>query len=110
MPFCSASFTAASPAFTVNFGESSTNPTAFKSRGPGSPVLGDWLLQNTETGYPETFPLGRTPPNNTAASATRVRMVFAGLTPNVTIFVPVSVFSNETSSGVPVGFDGGNYQ
>ena len=82
---CSA-ISAASPAFNVQFGEDF--PYVFKTPGSAATnsTLGSWYANNTETGYG----VSAGGVSNTAASGTRIRIVFHNIPANVAVYVPIA--------------------
>jgi hypothetical protein len=97
-PACNA-FTAANPAFNLNFGENMLDPLAFKTQvGLNNSTLGWWLTSNTETGYTVQTMVGNNPVGNTSTSGTRVRVIFNNIPANVKIYVPLSPASNQKNS------------
>ncbi len=96
--------TAASSAFTLKFGEGGTLPNAFKTQGGSSNTTEEsWLSNNTETGY--FVVVGNFP--NVANSGTRIRMIFNNVPAGMSLYVPVTIKTDQTIptnfGAVPVG-------
>ena len=99
-PVCS-TITPAAAAFKVKFGENSLAPAAFKTRGGnGNAAIGSWATNNTETGY---FLQNDGVPLNMASSGTRLRILFTNIPNNISLYVPVSVSSNQLIGFSPAG-------
>ena len=99
-PVCS-TVTPATPAFMVKFGENSVSPAAFKTQGgSGNITVGSWATNNTETGY--YLPTDG-PPLNLANSGTRLRILFTNIPNNVSVYVPLTVASDQLVELTPAG-------
>lgn len=93
-PGCFA-YTAATPAFRVNFGENSSDPLAFKVQGgAANSSIGSWYSNNTETGYY----VSSGGSNNQASSGTRLRVQFTGLPSGASVYMPLALSSSTASS------------
>jgi hypothetical protein len=99
-PVCS-TVTPAAPAFTVKFGENSLSSAAFKTEGgSGNTTVGSWAANNTETGYllqNDGVPL------NQANSGTRLRILFTNIPNNISVYVPLTVASDQLVETTPAG-------
>ena len=99
-PVCSA-ISSATPAFNVTFGESDSDPVAFKTKGSSitNASLLEWVNSNTETGY---YVSSAT--NNLASSGTRVKVTFTNVPANINVFAPLTISTDQLDlMNLPVG-------
>jgi hypothetical protein len=77
--------------------------TAFKGQGSSTnSTLGSEFTNNTETGYVPTFTNVTSGVTNIASSATLLQVVFSNVPASVTLYVPVTIAADQTTTVAPV--------
>lgn len=90
--------TSAAANFSIGFSEGFGN--SFKLQGGvGNAALNSWFINNTETGF---YFLNGAAGDNTATSATRVKIVLNNLPANLAVYMPITVPATAPSTGVMV--------
>ena len=77
--------------------------TAFKGQGTATnSTLGSEFANNSESGYVPTFTNVTSGVTNIASSATLLQVVFSNVPASVTLYVPVTIAADQTTTVAPV--------